>query len=859
MNLDLEGRIVTLAVAQRAFDKESESGVVNSFSTLIPVLFEDGEPAERMQFPANGDVWWMVRGGVRGLVEPGRLVTGELEASERADTPGKARYQVRIDSVEAARSTQITEILELQPDELADARDLVSRNHPLTVDHPPLDVVYVRWRGQLFGPLRTTASARADDGYWTVHLSPSQADSAVLQVPDGALGQLDPLRVHHPEVDVSLTNRPPYQSYRTHLCRYFLIPREEFQKIIPVTAARLVLENEQAILNRAAKKLFSRKKRQELSHLLTELDGGLGAAPVESTDVIRALRGRLGTEEKEAEGLARALLESGAVDDRLRLAVHQAEQEHVEKHAALLQTQIEESVAALRKELVALEKRKEAANDEIGALQRQRLAALDGELEAKRRDFDLLCQKERDKLDGQARELDRQRDILSKNLAKVSAEMAEKRDELVNQFLAISPLLSQLNLFAGPPPREASPNSTAPAASAGPANRAGPEESPARLAGPTFALPPFVHAGAPGRDVREVGLFERFCKHVEASGFKHRRLDLAAFHLSVKCNDLTILGGLPGTGKSSLPRLYAEALAGDEYDDGQRRYLHVGVSPSWLDMRDVLGHTNALDRCFQPAESGLYQHLVCAGRGAAARHRLAALLCLPRRDEPGAGGALFQRVYPGPGTATGSARGPLLLARAGVPVRPVCRLADAEIAADPAFHRHGQLRRDDAATEPTRARPGQPDPPAPAAPPGRQGPGPNASHWARRHSAQLPRLDRPLAAPRSVVGRADRPAQGAVDAPGLSAQSASLQRHPQVRGHAPPEVLKPEQALDLQIAQRVLPQVRNLFRPGAPEALEAIKKTLEAHPSGFPESLLSLEEMGDSDYPADLLAEGPGE
>jgi len=453
MNLELEGKLVTLAVAQRAFDKESESGVVNSFSTLIPILFEDGEPAKTVQFPANGDVWWMIRGNVRGLVEPGRLVTGELEASERADTPGKARYQVRIDSVEAARSSQITEILELLPDELADARDLVSRNHSLTVDHPPLDVVYARWRGQLYGPLRTTASARADDGHWTVHLSPSQPDSAVLQIPDGALGQLDPRRVHHPEVDVSLNNRPPYQSYRTHLCRYFLIPREEFQKIIPVAAARLVLENEQAVLNRAAKKLFSRKKRQELSHLLAELDGGLGAAPVESTDVVRALRGRLGEEEKEAEALARALLESGAVDDRLRLAVHQAEQEHVEKHAALLQTQIEETVGTLRKELVALQKRKEAVADEIEALQRQRLAALEGELDAKRREFEQSCQKERDKLEGQARELDRQRDILSKNLTKVSAEMAEKRDELVNQFLAISPLLSQLNLFAGPAPR----------------------------------------------------------------------------------------------------------------------------------------------------------------------------------------------------------------------------------------------------------------------------------------------------------------------------------------------------------------------------------------------------------------------
>ena len=58
------------------------------------------------------------------------------------------------------------------------------------------------------------------------------------------------------------------KSYRTHLCRYFLVPREDFQAIVPAAATRLVLETEQAIINRAAKKVFSRKKRQDLNHLL---------------------------------------------------------------------------------------------------------------------------------------------------------------------------------------------------------------------------------------------------------------------------------------------------------------------------------------------------------------------------------------------------------------------------------------------------------------------------------------------------------------------------------------------------------------------------------------------------------------
>jgi hypothetical protein len=78
-------------------------------------------------------------------------------------------------------------------------------------------------------------------------------------------------------------------------------------------------------------------------------------------------------------------------------------------------------------------------------------------------------------------------------------------------------------------------------------------------------------------------------------------------------------------------------------------------------------------------------------------------------------------------------------------------------------------------------------------------------------------------------------------------------------GNAPRDICRPEEALDLQIAQRILPQVRGLFRPGAQEALDAVKKVLEGQPSGFPESLRWLEELRASDYTADLFAEGAGE
>src|SRR5262249_12890857 len=158
-------------------------------------------------------------------------------------------------------------------------------------------------------------------------------------------------------------------------------------------------------------------------------------------------------------------------------------------------------------------------------------AEVDKDLDARRREFDAACRKREEQLEDQKRKLEEQSQTLSKNLQAVSKQLRENRDGLVNQFLAISPLLSQLNLVSAPPARDAMmPSVAAPSPAA-----AKPDDKPARV----FSLSAFVRGGPPGRDVREVGFFERFCKHVEASGFKHRRLDLAAFHLSVKCNDLT--------------------------------------------------------------------------------------------------------------------------------------------------------------------------------------------------------------------------------------------------------------------------------------------------------------------------------
>ena len=59
--------------------------------------------------------------------------------------------------------------------------------------------------------------------------------------------------------------------------------------------------------------------------------------------------------------------------------------------------------------------------------------------------------------------------------------------------------------------------------------------------------------------------------------------------------------------------------------------------------------------------------------------------------------------------------------------------------------------------------------------------------------------------------------------------------------------------------QRILPQVRHLFRPSAREALQAIRKTLEGHPSGFAESLQLLADLEAHELTSSPFAETDAE
>jgi hypothetical protein len=70
------------------------------------------------------------------------------------------------------------------------------------------------------------------------------------------------------------------------------------------------------------------------------------------------------------------------------------------------------------------------------------------------------------------------------------------------------------------------------------------------------------------------------------------------------------------------------------------------------------------------------------------------------------------------------------------------------------------------------------------------------------------------------------------------------------------DLCSPLQALDLQIAQRLAPQIRGIFRREGQAALDAILRILENHPHKFPESTIVLRQTKDTEFDSYTTVQG---
>lgn len=598
MSKPYDSRLISV-VAQEQFEVE-----LNRFCKLAPIAYADGVRVAPGDFPNHDELWWMLSIQSAALAEPGVLVSCQVEDAREYNEfdPTKSRYQAQRDSVRHLSPREDgLEIVTIPSDAISHIQDLVSSGYRLECRHRPSPVVLLRWRSDVYGPFATTVETPKVRGKLHARFAPNANDMTVFQVDarafDEAAGQAR--LVISTEVSPSAQRRIDSASLLT--VRHELVLAPGFERVLALNPKKLMLEPIDRKLVRFAKQCLTRGKRQELRKLLDELEDA-GREAENAGELIETIQLIRATSEKQDAALdivSKALLTSGALgEDRLRRAEQEYADKYVQERTAELQAKIEQLISTHRDKARHAEANLKELQSTLQKEQsegRKRLQAKLAE-DAEKARGEIIA--ERQKLEHDKTELQRQEKLLKHNLEKVTQEFREAGDDVVNRFLAIAPLL------------ESTLRPTVPHSSRMAEDRV----APTTYSEPVLRLPPYLtNTQAPPRDsLTEEAFFDRFRRVVENSGFSYRVFDLQRFHVSVKCTDLTVLGGPSGTGKSSLPSLYAQALLGDNLNSGRTSCLMININPSWMDIRDLLGHMNTLEGRFYPAESGLFHHLAFA-------------------------------------------------------------------------------------------------------------------------------------------------------------------------------------------------------------------------------------------------------
>ncbi|TCO83643.1 hypothetical protein EV699_10127 [Plasticicumulans lactativorans] len=120
------------------------------------------------------------------------------------------------------------------------------------------------------------------------------------------------------------------------------------------------------------------------------------------------------------------------------------------------------------------------------------------------------------------------------------------------------------------------------------------EQAPACLVGDGGRGPLMPN---PQRDDDETAMLGRVRTHLDRLRLHFPERTLYAFHTALKTatiSPLTVLAGISGTGKSQLPRRYAEAMG--------IHFLKLPVQPRWDSPQDMLGFYNYLEKRYKATE-----------------------------------------------------------------------------------------------------------------------------------------------------------------------------------------------------------------------------------------------------------------
>jgi energy-coupling factor transporter ATP-binding protein EcfA2 len=107
---------------------------------------------------------------------------------------------------------------------------------------------------------------------------------------------------------------------------------------------------------------------------------------------------------------------------------------------------------------------------------------------------------------------------------------------------------------------------------------------------------PLKEAAKELTDMAPLELIRHVTRYVKAKGFLYSETEIANFYLALRAKPFVILAGISGTGKTQLPKLFAQAVGMTKVQVAQ-----VSVRPDWTDGSDLIGYMG-LDENFKPRD-----------------------------------------------------------------------------------------------------------------------------------------------------------------------------------------------------------------------------------------------------------------
>jgi len=111
-----------------------------------------------------------------------------------------------------------------------------------------------------------------------------------------------------------------------------------------------------------------------------------------------------------------------------------------------------------------------------------------------------------------------------------------------------------------------------------------------------MATPLATSSGRKSAQISATELVNHVHQYAKSKGFQFEVSDIANLFLSLRTKPFVLLTGISGTGKTQLPKLFAQALG-----FGKDELSLVAVRPDWTDSSDLLGYSG-LDEEFKPKD-----------------------------------------------------------------------------------------------------------------------------------------------------------------------------------------------------------------------------------------------------------------